>query len=387
MGMPEVDEVAAPSGRRPVPWPAIGLTAALVLALLIGLGLLGELGPFIGAGFNVLPFVGLAVLAALGETRPWARWLAYGYLVLLGLGVLGFLAMLVFVVGLGGAGLANPRAIPPAVMLAASLSALGYLALGLVLLGLALLPLAPPVRRLAARWLPLDPSSVTQAVGLCTALLLTALPLAALLWLGGRPPLLTLLARLPAEAAGSNRPIDLIYLLIWMVPASLLLVGFPIRRGLGAALTRLGLVVPTGRQVALGLLVAVGLVGLGLGLDQGLARLFDGFGWPRTDSALFERLLAGLITPVGALAVGVSAGVGEELAVRGALQPRLGLLLANLAFTAAHAVQYGFDGLLAVFVIGLALGTLRARTNTTTSAIAHGGYDFLLVLAAALGYQ
>ena len=123
----------------------------------------------------------------------------------------------------------------------------------------------------------------------------------------------------------------------------------------------------------------------GLALDPAIARLWEGLGWPRTDTKAFERLMAGLITPLGALVIGVTAGLGEEVAVRGVLQPRLGMLLANLTFTSAHAVQYGWDGLLVVFMVGLALSVLRARTNTTTSAIAHGVYDFILVFAASAG--
>jgi membrane protease YdiL (CAAX protease family) len=67
------------------------------------------------------------------------------------------------------------------------------------------------------------------------------------------------------------------------------------------------------------------------------------------------------------------------------LQPRLGILLSNLFFTAMHALQYHWDALLLVFVIGMALGLIRRRTNTTTSAIVHGTYDFLLIMAAVLG--
>ena len=67
--------------------------------------------------------------------------------------------------------------------------------------------------------------------------------------------------------------------------------------------------------------------------------------------------------------------------MRGALQPRLGLLPSNLFFTALHGFQYSWDALLSVFVVGMLLGGIRARTNTTTSAIVHGLYDFLLIMA------
>jgi len=78
--------------------------------------------------------------------------------------------------------------------------------------------------------------------------------------------------------------------------------------------------------------------------------------------------------------IGITAGLGEELAVRGALQPRLGILLSNLFFTSLHALQYNWDSLLVVFVVGLICGLVRKRTNTSTSAIVHGVYNFTLIM-------
>jgi uncharacterized protein len=71
---------------------------------------------------------------------------------------------------------------------------------------------------------------------------------------------------------------------------------------------------------------------------------------------------------------------------RGLLQPRLGILLPNLAFTAAHAFQYAPDALISVFVTGLILGLIRSRSNTSTAAIVHGSYDFFVILSDVLGF-
>jgi membrane protease YdiL (CAAX protease family) len=89
----------------------------------------------------------------------------------------------------------------------------------------------------------------------------------------------------------------------------------------------------------------------------------------------------------GALIIGVTAGISEEMAVRGLLQPRIGLIASNLVFTSVHAGQYGLDGLLVVFLVGLALGIIRSRTNTTTSAITHAVYNFTLVILAVFAAQ
>jgi hypothetical protein len=387
MSMVEVDEPVERAGRR-VPWTAIGLGVAAGVAAVILLGLIGELGPFLAAGLNVAPFVGLALLAALGEKHGWARWLTYGYVALLNLGIM--LVSLAFVaVASFGSRLTGGDATPPGEALALLRPVLIYAGVGLVVVALTLLPLIPAVRRWFERRLPLRPDSTMNVAGLSVALALTALPLLALIVLNGQPPLLTMIQAVPQagpEATPAVRPQDQIYGLIWMLPAALVFVGWPLRRAGGAALERLGLVRPSARQVALGIGVAVVLVGIVLALDPTVARLWEALGWPRTDTKAFEKLMGGLITPLGAVVIGVTAGLGEEAAVRGVLQPRLGMLLANAAFTAAHAYQYSWDGLLVVFLVGLALSVLRARTNTTTSAIAHGVYNFILVFAASAGW-
>jgi membrane protease YdiL (CAAX protease family) len=47
-----------------------------------------------------------------------------------------------------------------------------------------------------------------------------------------------------------------------------------------------------------------------------------------------------------------------------------------------HAYQYHWDALCSVFITGLVLGLIRKKTNTTVSAIVHGGFDFVLILMA-----
>jgi membrane protease YdiL (CAAX protease family) len=138
---------------------------------------------------------------------------------------------------------------------------------------------------------------------------------------------------------------------------------------------------PTALQVLGGLVGAGALVAfMNFAVDPLITGAWKFFGWPPTDVEAFEKLLAPAMTPFGAVIIAVSAGVGEELAIRGVLQPRLGILLPNLFFTSLHAMQYGFDGLLSVFIVGMVLGYVRKRTNTTTSAIVHGTYDFILVM-------
>jgi membrane protease YdiL (CAAX protease family) len=156
-------------------------------------------------------------------------------------------------------------------------------------------------------------------------------------------------------------------------------------RGFRAGLVRLGMVVPTWVQAGIGVALGVVLAAVvSFALDPAIQWLWQTMGWPTTDVEVFERLMSQLLTPVGAVIIGVTAGIGEEMMVRGLLQPRLGIVASNLVFTAAHAPQYGTDALFSVFVLGLLLGLIRARTNTTTSAIVHGVYDFVVVMAMVM---
>jgi membrane protease YdiL (CAAX protease family) len=88
------------------------------------------------------------------------------------------------------------------------------------------------------------------------------------------------------------------------------------------------------------------------------------------------NLFNDLVSPLAALAVSLSAGVGEELLFRGALQPRFGLVLTSLLFAVGHA-HYGLSpATVEVFVIGLVLGLVRRRINTTTCIVIHAAIIF-----------
>jgi membrane protease YdiL (CAAX protease family) len=146
----------------------------------------------------------------------------------------------------------------------------------------------------------------------------------------------------------------------------------------------LGLVLPSRRQLAVGLGLGVGMALAMQLLDIGIEWVWASMGWTPTDEEAFGKLTAYTMSPVGALVTGVTAGLGEELAVRGVLQPRLGILLSNLFFTGLHAMQYNWDALLVVFLLGLVMGIIRWKSNTTTSAVTHGSYDFCVIMADVL---
>jgi membrane protease YdiL (CAAX protease family) len=196
----------------------------------------------------------------------------------------------------------------------------------------------------------------------------------------GTPPLLAAIAagRIPiGDHATTLR--QMLYGVVWLLPAMAVAAGWGLGRDWRAVTERLGLVRPTRGQLLIAPALAVGLVGAAHLVDLGTTQVWAAMGWARTDGELVNRLLGFALTPVGALVTGVTAGLGEELVMRGLLQPRVGLLLANLVFTSVNGLQYGWDGVIQVFLIGLAFGLIRRRTNTTTSALAHGVFDVVAI--------
>jgi uncharacterized protein len=162
-------------------------------------------------------------------------------------------------------------------------------------------------------------------------------------------------------------------------------VGFGVRRNFRETLSRLGYGPITLPQLGIVALFVAGALLLSFAADWLFATL---------QPDLFERVgevSEGLFSPKGlsptaavlfALLIGLSAGIGEETLFRGAVQPRLGIVLASTLWAAVH-VQYGPSVLLIyIFVLSLALGFLRGRINTTATLITHATYNFLTVLLA-----
>jgi uncharacterized protein len=370
-------------------WQLIAACGVMVAAITAGLTRGGEWGRLAVSAWEVLPFTVLAIVAYLGVDHRWAR-------------VLSLIVLAVIIMGAGVATLVLSllvvfdAALFTELDLDSSLfvSEIFHLASVSMGIGCALVLAATGfifrVRQLLARVLPLDPHSFVHTVALVVVIALTLMSFVPLLVLSA-PPLLSLVIVLQAQGEDMTEGrgpgglvLDGIYGLVWLVPAAIIAVGYGVRRNRTQALERLGLQRPTWRQVAAGLGVAIALVLVVWVVASGLDGLWDTMGWPKTDMETFAQTLAHFYSPLGALVIGATAGLGEELAVRGVLQARFGIWLSNLFFTGFHAFQYSWDSLVIVFVLGLAFGLIRKKTNTTTSALVHGMYDFLLIMAVVL---
>jgi hypothetical protein len=160
-------------------------------------------------------------------------------------------------------------------------------------------------------------------------------------------------------------------------------VGFLIRRDARATLERLGLRALRPSHLAVMVLGVVALYGLNAGTEAFQHRWLPEM-W-RHDQRISQLIVGGLGLG-GSLLLGLSAGVGEELAMRGALQPRLGLVLTSLTFAVLH-VQYSWFGMATIFMLGVLLGVIRNRTSTTVAIMVHTLYDIAAVFATRGGGQ
>ena len=341
-----------------------GAILALVLSI-VGAIVGGFLGSFATAGISVWPILVLGWFAHMGVRRLWARVLAW-----VGAGMLLLLLALVIV------GMAFDLYADDGLRLGVSAAA----SVAAVMTGLAAWPLGRPMlRRLGMR-----PEDHAHRVALVLAVGLTALSLAPLIGTGGRALILDLIAR-DGDRSGRDSALEALLPLVWIIPGSFVLVGYGVHRGGALCRERLGLRWPGWRTVGVGVGVGLALVPLALAGDYLLAHAVDALGLPHTDTDQLEQLFdTSSMTLASSVAVALAAGVGEELAVRGALQPRLGLVFANLLFAAGHALQYSFDGVIAVFLLGLVFGVLRRRAGTITGMAAHVSYDLVLFVLMML---
>jgi membrane protease YdiL (CAAX protease family) len=346
----------------------------------------GELRQIASAGLEAGPFAILAVLAYASNPKGIggkALTLTYWVLLVGAVGIGSLLVTIVVVLQLKVGG--DPRAAlpPPTVEQILRILAAGFAlaAAG----GIGILCFVTGIRRWAATWLDMDPQSFVHATALATTVTMTlmcTIPLLAV-----NEPLIAWLfnPKSGLNMTGSELTVSsTLYGLMWAVPASFIAVGFPIKRTLREAQQRLALVVPSRLQVVAAIAIALALALAAAPVHFVIGMLWKALGLRMTDTHAVEALFKNAITPAGAVIVGISAGLGEELVFRGVLLPRLGIVLPALLFTALHAFQYNFDALVWILILGVVLGFVRKKTNTTTCVLIHGTYDLVLLLAAYL---
>lgn len=231
-----------------------------------------------------------------------------------------------------------------------------------------------PVRQWLGRILPaLEPESPVHTLALATVGYLIGNAA-----ISFSPGALDALAEAEIEAT----LVDVLAQQFVFVLAAFMGAGLLTRRD-GAALNqRLGLQRPTRPQLWTGIRWMLFFVILQACISS-VWMLFDAAQVEQL-SGINESLLGDFDTVWEWFLLAASAGLGEELLFRGALQPIFGILPTSLIFAVSH-VQYGLSpATLAVFLLSVVLGVIRKRSNTTVAILVHAGYNFILGLLSLL---
>ncbi|TCS95572.1 CPBP family intramembrane glutamic endopeptidase [Hazenella coriacea] len=231
-----------------------------------------------------------------------------------------------------------------------------------------LILLIPAVRRGISRLIPINPHNRLHAISLSLSVLVIIQ-----LWM-------TLAIGLENMSATTQQMSSTSTITtIWVQDLSLFFIGLLgvglfTRRSAKETFKRLGIVRPTLKQVGFGIGIAIVFIGIVMGMEQLAMQL--GFGIDEDVNELTDKLIGPLVTTIpGVLTLGLAAAIGEETIFRGAMQPKFGLILTSVLFAITHA-NYGFSlSTLIVLLIGLALGIIRNRTNTSTSMVVHATYN------------
>lgn len=300
-------------------------------------------------------FYGACALVQLTVGRPKTRYV-----------VIGSFATLAFLIGLTG-------------LFYLTVPNLGDQRSGILLLviaGATLLPMFKRVRLLLGRLTPVDPNSTVDISGVIVALWFMIASGAALFTVD-----------LQALASQVNITVADSLVNVLAYPAlAFSLVGVWITRSPREAVKRLGLERLEPRQIAFSFGLVVPLLIASTGLDV-IGRQLQPDLYRQLEDVL-KAMSSNVTNPLIAVVIAFSAGIGEEILFRGAIQPRLGIGITASLFAIAHT-QYGLSyGTLGVLIIGIVLGYQRRAMNTTACIITHGAYNtvaFLLPLLAGNG--
>lgn len=239
-----------------------------------------------------------------------------------------------------------------------------YLALAIgIIAGLTLIP---PLRRLVAKVIPFDPTSWADTIGLFLLASIVALSSVALF--------------VEADEQEPATYALLIGTALTEIALALVIVGAPFYRTFKQAVKRLGLVVPSPKDVAisLGLVIVAFVISA---TSSVLVRVLQPDLYDRINDNL-GTMTSGVDSWWGAVVLGICAGTGEEILFRGAIQPKYGIIVTSIVFAVLHQ-QYGASFVtVGVFGVGILLGLERKYLNTTSSIITHATYNTLAVLAA-----
>ncbi len=234
-----------------------------------------------------------------------------------------------------------------------------------------LVPLLKPIRRIIARFTPMDPNSPVDLCGLGIILWVMSFFFISAVQSG------------PTDV-GSIGQGGLTGSLFWLilnaatfVAVAYVAVGYRVHRTGQEATRRLGLTIPSMKTVAISVAMVIPCFAVSM-VGSALTLAFQPDVVENLEDTM-EQLTSGLTNPLGALLIGLSAGIGEEVLFRGAIQPRFGIVIGALFWTSLH-VQYDLSFVLVGLLgVGILFGVQRKYFGTTSAVITHALYNMLVV--------
>lgn len=178
---------------------------------------------------------------------------------------------------------------------------------------------------------------------------------------------------------------DLIFQLVLQLTVTFMGVGLAFRRDLSQTLKRLGVRFPTLQDVVWGIVTGIAFIAVMYTVNL-VWYLFVPEEQIAQDTVAMQQLNQSLATLPLAFLVAFTASIGEELWIRGALQPIFGIGLSTAFFASLHTQAGLTPAILLIALLSVGLGILRQKVSTTAAIIAHFVFNFIpLALLALLG--
>lgn len=246
----------------------------------------------------------------------------------------------------------------------------GWLALGL---GLGLgLPMVRQFRQGLARVTPMDEKSPIDFSGLALILSVSAFLLFTLFTTESGDEAAV------SELSSGEAVTSLVVNFLAFVGLAYIAVGYRNYRTGEQATARLGLRMPTVQHVGIGLVAVIPAFIFSM-TGSFLTALFQPDVIDRLTETI-DNMTSGVQNPAGALLLGLTTGIGEEVLFRGAIQPRFGILMTTVLWTLLHT-QYELTWVIVgLLLMGIMLGLIRNRYGTTAAIITHAVYNAIVVL-------
>lgn len=178
-------------------------------------------------------------------------------------------------------------------------------------------------------------------------------------------------------------PGDVVFQAALQIVITFLGVGFAIRRDTPHTLARLGLRWPQRDDLVWGAGAGILFLILMIVFNQIWAAFTSPELLAEQTSAAFELNRAFATLPL-AFILSVSAAFGEEIWLRGGLQPIFGIGVTSVFFTLLHTQVIFTPAMVIPFAVSLGFGWLRARQSTVAAIIAHFVFNFVQLALLAL---